>query len=75
MLSYLFDCLQLHGFLVHPQVEIASRLTFNEKTMVRAFVGNYRKSVQVLDLPKDDTTNDMYEKKAENYVRWVRWGR
>ncbi|XP_012945852.1 uncharacterized protein LOC106013776 [Aplysia californica] len=38
-------------------VEIASRLTFTEKTMVRAFVGYYRKSVDVLD--SVETANNM----------------
>jgi hypothetical protein len=40
-------------------VEIASRLTFNEKTMVRAFVGYYRKAVDILDSADNESGLDM----------------
>ena len=52
-----------------PQVEIASRLTFNEKTVIRLFVGYYRKSVDKLDVTESDRKNERY-----HIVRWVKRG-
>ena len=36
-------------FYAHHQVEIASKLSFNRKTMIRAYVEYYRKSLDILD--------------------------
>lgn len=39
-------------------VEIASKLVFNKKTMVRAYVEYYRKSLDILDTPADSHGSD-----------------
>ncbi|KAL8585480.1 hypothetical protein ACOMHN_034734 [Nucella lapillus] len=47
-------------------VEIASKLSFNKKTMVRAYVEYYRKSLDILD-----TTNDSPGRVREGFNEYV----